>query len=325
MNKYILVFLVFLLGIIVSSCELPETNSTTTTTTTIEEKKIPNINRDSAYAFVKSQVDFGSRMPGTKAHKECSNWLKNKLESFGAKVYMQEYKADFYFGKSADAVNIVGAINPEKKRRVLLCAHWDSRFQADQDTERKNEAILGADDGASGVGVLLEIARVIQENPIDIGVDIIFFDAEDQGKDGDGTEDTSLTWCIGSQYWAKNKHVQGYKAEYGILLDMVGSKGARFGREDYSMQFAPDIMNKVWKTAKDMGYGDYFVDARVGGITDDHVFVNQGGVRTIDIINRPADGGFGKYWHTHDDNMDVISKKSLGAVGNVVLNVLYNE
>ncbi len=289
------------------------------------EIKIPNINKDSAYAFVQKQVDFGPRMPGTDAHKQCADWMAETLEKYGAKVYRQEFEANFYFGKSADAINIIGAINPEKKRRVLLCAHWDSRFQADQDTDRKKEAILGADDGGSGVAVLLEIARIIQQNPIDLGVYIILFDAEDQGNDSDGQEDTSLTWCLGSQYWAKNKHVPGYGALYGILLDMVGSKGARFGREAYSMQYAPDVMNKVWKTAQDMGYGNFFVDENVGGITDDHVFVNQGGVKTIDIINRTKEGTFGKYWHTHDDDMGVISKRSLGAVGNVVLNVLYNE
>ncbi len=325
MYKYLTITIFLVSTFIFSSCETKNPSNNKGGITIEPEIKIPSINKDSVYAMVKAQVDFGSRMPGTEPHKKCSEWLKDKLENYGTKVTMQRFKADFYFGKSAEAVNIIGAINPEKKRRVLLCAHWDSRFQADQDTERKNEAILGADDGASGVGVLLEIARLIQENPIDIGVDIIFFDAEDQGNDSDGTDDTTLTWCLGSQYWANNKHVGGYKAEYGILLDMVGSKGARFGREAYSMQNAPDVMNKVWKTAKDLGYGNYFVDDNVGGITDDHVFVTRGGVRTIDIINRPEGGGFGKYWHTHDDDMGVISKKSLAAVGNVVLNVLYNE
>ncbi len=324
MKKFLALISVFFVFVF-SSCDKDKPNNGGGTIVDTDEVKIPNVNRDSAYAFVKKQVDFGPRMPGTDAHKKCSEWFKSKLESYGAKVTMQRFDADLYFGKKVEAVNVVGVINPEKKKRILLCAHWDSRFQADQDKERKKEPILGADDGGSGVGVLLEIARVVQQNPIDLGIDILLFDVEDQGNDSDGNEDTSLTWCLGSQYWAKNKHANGYKAEYGILLDMVGSKGARFGREEFSMRNAPDVMNKVWKTAQDMGYGNYFVNDRVGGITDDHVFVTQGGVRTIDIINRPEGGGFGKYWHTHDDNMDVISKKSLAAVGNVVLNVLYNE
>ncbi len=237
---------------------------------------------------------------------------------------MQTFEAQFYHGKKANAVNIIGAINPEKKKRILLCAHWDSRFHADQDTKRKNEPILGADDGASGVAVLLEIARVIQKNPLDIGVDIIFFDAEDQGHSTTKNIDTKNTWCLGAQHWGKKPHIPNYSASFGILLDMVGSKNARFAKEGYSLQYAPKLTHKVWKLAQEKGSGSYFVNEKTGSITDDHYFVNKlTGIPTIDIINRTAEGHFGDYWHTHKDNIDVISKRTLGAVGNVVLEILY--
>lgn len=289
------------------------------------ELVIPNVNKDSVYNFVQKQVDFGPRVPGSEAHKKCAAWFKERFEAYGAKVTMQNFEANFHFGATVNSTNVIASFNPEHKRRVLLCAHWDSRHIADQDTERKDEAILGADDGGSGVAVLLEIARIIKDNPIDLGVDIVLFDAEDQG-DSSSSENTELTWCLGSQHWSRFPHIQGYRAKYGILLDMVGSNGARFTKEQFSMQFAPSLMNKTWKLAADLGYSNYFVDIPTGPITDDHKFVNEiARIPTIDIINRPPDRGFGEYWHTHDDDMDVISKRTLAATGNVVLAVIYNE
>ncbi len=286
---------------------------------------IPSADRDSAYAFVKAQVDMGPRVPGSDAHKQCAKWMADKLKSYGATVTTQTFTADYHFGESHESYNVIGSFNPENRKRVLLCAHWDTRYIADQDDERENEPIDGADDGGSGVAVLLEIARQIQANPIDLGVDIVLFDAEDQGISG-GDETTTNTWCIGSQYWSKNPHTRGYRARYGILLDMVGSKNARFTKEGTSMHFAPNYMNKVWKLAAQMGYAGYFQDVESDPLIDDHWFINDiAKIPTIDIINRPQNNRFGRYWHTHDDNIDVISKKTLGVVGNTVLAVIYNE
>ncbi len=288
---------------------------------------IPNVNADSAYHFVQKQVDFGPRVPGTEAHKKCAEWFEQKLKSYTPNVIVQEFTANYYHGGSENGYNIIASINPEHKRRVMLSAHWDSRFMADQDDERTKEAILGADDGGSGVALLIEIARILKENPIDLGVDIMLWDAEDQGKDGDGTENTTNTWCIGSQYWTRNLHIPNYDAKFGILLDMVGSPNAQFMKEGTSMQYASKYMNKTWKLAQKMGYGNYFLDQQASGIIDDHYFINKnlsGGIPTFDIINRPNGTQFGDYWHTHDDDMDVINKSTLAAVGNVVLAVLYN-
>jgi glutaminyl-peptide cyclotransferase len=247
------------------------------------------------------------------------------LNSYADKVIEQPFDAITYKGERLKATNIIAVFNPEAKRRILLGAHWDTRAIADHDPDpdKRNQPIPGADDGGSGVGVLLEIARNLHLLPVEIGVDIVMFDAEDQGAD---TGNNPESWCLGAQHWSSNPHVKGYKADFGILLDMVGSKGARFTLEGVSMQFAPDVMNRIWKMAQSMGYSGYFVSERTGPITDDHYFVNTiARIPMINIINRPknTETGFGQYWHTHADNMDVIDKNTLRAVGQVVLAVLY--
>lgn len=294
--------------------------------------KVPAFNRDSAFAFLAAQVAFGPRVPGTAPHVECKNWLAKKLEDYGAETSVQEFTADYSELGKQQAYNIVGSFNPSASKRILLAAHWDSRHQADYDADpsKRGEAILGADDGASGVAVLLEVARQLQQNPIDIGVDIVFFDAEDQGYDSQpGEQPQPESWCLGAQHWSANPHRKGYRAEYGVLLDMVGSENARFPKEGYSMYYAPQVVEKVWKLALEMGFGNYFDTAAAeGAVTDDHYYVNTiARIPMIDIINKPlgSSTGFGSHWHTHSDNLDVIDKRTLRAVGQVMLALLYNE
>ena len=230
------------------------------------------------------------------------------------------------------ARNVIGAYNPESKRRVLLCAHWDSRPYADQDADKTkhHSPILGVNDGASGVGVLLEVARQLQQQAPAIGIDIIFFDAEDYGipyfYQGAYKNDT---WCLGSQYWGRVPHVDGYNARYGILLDMVGGRGATFLKEGVSLQYAEPVVKKVWRAAKKLGLENYFVDEHGGYVNDDHVPVNEiARIPCIDIVNCDLNGelsSFGDFWHTLDDNMDVIDRNTLQAVGQTVLQVIYNE
>lgn len=294
---------------------------------------IPSFNADSAYAFVEKQVSFGPRVVNTEAHVNCGDWMVNKFKSFGARVIEQEAQLEAYNGDILNARNIIASFAPEKKRRVLLCAHWDSRHVADYDPDpsKQKNPILGADDGGSGVAVLLEIARQLQQTPMDyMGVDIILFDAEDYGQpaDGGGFPEVRDSWCLGSQYWGKNLHQAGYKANFGILLDMVGSKGARFTKDGTSRAFAQNVIDKVWREAQKSGFSSYFISENTNELIDDHLYVNKlTGIPTIDIINRPVQSttGFGSYWHTHDDNMDVIDTATLNAVGQTVLNVIYKE
>ncbi|MEL6864962.1 MAG: M28 family peptidase [Bacteroidota bacterium] len=287
---------------------------------------VPRFVADSAYQYVARQVDFGHRVPNSEAHRQCRDWLISQFKGFDAKVIAQDFQAQAYTGVTLNGTNIIAQYNPDHKDRVVLAAHWDTRHIADYDPDPANQdkPILGADDGGSGVGVLLEIARQIQQNPIDLGVDIVLFDLEDHGEGGG--EGDPRSWCLGSQHWSKNPHVPGYRAKFGILLDMVGAKNARFGKDGTSMQYAPQIMNKVWKLANGMGYGAFFVNERDRAIIDDHYFVNQmTSIPMIDIINRRTDTetGFGHYWHTQKDNMSVIDRRPLRAVGQTVLAVIY--
>jgi hypothetical protein len=252
------------------------------------------------------------------------------MEHYGARVKVQEFKASFQNIKDADAFNIIGQINPEKSRRILLAAHWDSRSRSDHDLDEANhnKPVLGADDAGSGVAVLLEIARIINENPIDLGIDIIFFDAEDQGDSGDACQ-ISCSWSLGSQYWSRNIYPKNYKPEYGILLDMVGAKNASFYKEGISMSYASEQTNKIWTLAQRMGYSDFFIDKRTSSIIDDHVFVNTiARIPMLDIINMKPESGdqmFQKCWHTQCDDMSGIDKRTLRVVGQVVSAVLYKE
>ncbi len=332
MKKYYFIIASATLLFACASCRMNNNKSTAKQAEEAPAIKAPDFNSDSAYQYVKAQVDFGPRVPNTKQHIACGEYLAKKLASFGANVTNQYADLVAYDGTILKARNIIGSFNPETKKRVLLFAHWDTRPWADNDKDesKHHTPILGANDGASGVGVLLEMARLMGKKAPLIGVDIIFFDAEDYGTPefykGEHKEES---WCLGTQYWAHNPHLDRYNARFGILLDMVGGKGATFYREIYSNQFAKSVVKKVWSKAEALGYGSYFINEDGGEITDDHLFVNRiAQIPSIDII--PTDrssneGGFGYFWHTVSDNMDVIDRSTLKAVGQTVLEVVYNE
>lgn len=286
-------------------------------------KPVPKFDMDSAYAYVARQVAFGPRVMNTPAHDATGEWLVQQLETFGAAVERQNFTAKAYDGTQLKSMNIIGRYKPELTDRILLAAHWDTRHVADSPLETDPNAVVnGADDGASGVGVLLEIARQLGLSTPEIGIDIVFFDAEDYGAASGNTE----SWGLGSQYYARN--LGAPKPRYGILLDMVGGRNAEFAFEQYSMQFAPQVVSKVWKLAAQMGFGTYFPQRAGGRITDDHYFVNTiAKVPMIDIINHRQDTrtSFVEHWHTGDDNMDKIDKRTLRAVGQVLVALVYRE
>ncbi|MDR0894541.1 MAG: M28 family peptidase [Prevotellaceae bacterium] len=290
---------------------------------------VPVFNADSAYRYVKEQVDLGPRVPNTPQHVACGNYLAAKLASFGAVVTNQYADLPAYNGTLLKARNIIGSYKPEARKRIALFAHWDSRpwADADPDVTKHYTPILGANDGASGVGVLLEIARHLQRVPTELGVDIVLVDAEDYGTHRAYTgAHREEAWGLGAQYWARNPHIQGYRARFGILLDMVGGKQAEFRYEGYSQEFASSINKKVWQAAEQSGFGSTFVQKNGGLVTDDHLFINRyAGIPTIDIIPYNANGEFFEYWHTVKDDMDAIDRATLQAVGQTVMRVLYEE
>ncbi|OJV87256.1 MAG: glutamine cyclotransferase [Bacteroidia bacterium 44-10] len=291
----------------------------------------PEFNADSAYAFVEKQVNFGPRIPGSDAHKACGDYLMAKLTGFGVLVTEQKADITHYDGKNLSIRNIIGSFYPEKEKRILLYAHWDTRPFADEEPDpgRQQQPIAGADDGASGVGTLLEIARNLSQYPLEVGVDIIFFDLEDWGQPSFETDWVQGEWwCLGSQYWSEQPHVENYKADYGILLDMVGAANASFLKEGYSTQYASNILEKVWNTAVKLGYGNYFLSKSGGYITDDHLPVNKHHrAPSINIINLKTDTqtGFAPHWHTHRDDMRNIDRSTLKVVGQTVMEVIYTE
>ena len=309
-----------------------KTQRSAESTDSIPMAQAPDFNADSAYAYTAAQCAGGPRVPNTEAHRRCGDYIAGKFKSFGATVTDQRADLRAFDGTILKARNIIASYNPEAETRILICGHWDSRPWADNDPDEANwhKPVLAANDAASEIAVMLEMARLIQSHPLDIGVDFICFDAEDYGipqwSEKAGSDATS--WCLGSQYWAANPHVFGYKAMFGILLDMVGGAGSTFSKEGYSRQYAPQVVDLVWSTAHQTGYGQFFPDRDGGYAVDDHIPVNQtAGIPCIDIIPYFTDGtsGFGPTWHTVNDNMDHIDRQVLKAVGQTVLQVIYNE
>lgn len=306
------------------SCQTKET----TETNEVAEVKLqsPTFNADSAFAFTKAQVDFGPRNPSTSAHLKTLQYLVAKFKSFGAEVLVQEAPATTYDGKKHTLKNIIASFSPDKKDRVLVSAHWDARPFSDQDPDvnMKDKPFDAANDGASGVAVMLEMARQIQQKQPNVGVDFILWDIEDYGKSNDETVNET-TWCIGSQYWAKNKHKAAYKALYAINLDMVGGGNAQFAQDEVSRKYAPNIVKKVWDIGNEIGYAAYFVNVISGSIIDDHFWMNQTGIPSIDIIHYTDVAGFYMNWHTQLDNLNNIDRNTLKAVGQTVLETIYRE
>ena len=302
-----------------------------------EEVKMagPEFNADSAYAYCQAQCDFGPRPMNTPAHEACAKWIADKFTSFGCNVINQKADLKGYDGTILKSTNIIAEFNPGAKKRIMFCAHWDSRPWADNDPDEANHKtpIIAANDGASGIAVMLEIARSLSQHKgldKDFGVDFICFDAEDWGtpqwEDSEGGNDD---WALGSQYWSKNLHKEGYKPEFGILLDMVGGMGAKFYREGVSEEFASHVTDKVWNAAEAIGYGSIFVNQMGGMVTDDHYPVNTiAKIPTTDVIAyypECTQSSFGDTWHTVNDTMDNIDKNTLKAVGQTMIQVIYSE
>ncbi len=292
----------------------------------------PAFNADSAWAYCAAQCNFGPRTMNSEAHERCADWIAGKFRQYGCEVENQKADLKGYDGTILKSTNIIAHYNSKAATRILLCAHWDSRPWADNDPDSTNwhKPVMAANDGASGVGVMLEIARLLQaDKQLQVGVDFVCFDAEDWGvPQWSDAQDDGNSWALGAQYWSENKP-ENYSPRYGILLDMVGGQGAKFYREGMSMQYASNIVKRVWSAARQAGYGSYFPKADGGMITDDHLPVNEKAkIPCIDIIAYYPDcqqSSFGPTWHTVNDDMDHLDKNTLKAVGQTLVQVLYSE
>ena len=292
----------------------------------------PSFNSDSAYAYIEGQMAFGPRVPNSKAHNDCAVWLIQQLRAKGAKVELQRGQMPDYRGNMQQIYNIIAHFStPEiaSRPRILLGAHYDTRPWCDEEADYADRYynVPGANDGASGVGVLMEIGRQlgqrIADSTLRTPVDIVLFDVEDMGTPrfytGMEREDT---WCLGSQLWAKSNTLP-YR--FGIVLDMVGAPDASFPRELYSTQYAQNYQQQIWRAAEKLGYGALFSQQQSYPITDDHYYVNYiAGIPCVDIIHYDISNGtgFASWWHTRNDDMSNISRSTLQAVGEVVMSQL---
>ena len=310
--------LYIVLAAVMMACGSTGTTATVQDSTdSVKTAQVSTFDGNAALLLTRQQCEFGPRVPGTAAHNKCAEWLTTTLQAACDTVIVQTGTVQTATAGSLGIKNIIGVINPDATERLLLLAHWDTRPWADNDPNEANhkKPVMGANDGASGVGVLLQLARQLKADGTTLGVDILLVDAEDMGVD-----DNEESWGLGTQYWVSHPHVEGYNPLFGILLDMVGAPDATFTREYYSTQYAGGFVDLVWKQAA----GSHFINAQGGAVTDDHVFVNRSGIPCVDIIDMRSDTGTGfcPVWHTVDDTMSGIDPVTLGEVGQTLLNVI---
>jgi Zn-dependent M28 family amino/carboxypeptidase len=321
--KKIIPYLIILSFLFVS-CNNTEKKNPQSPFQLITNKNIPKFSGDTAYSETARQVSFGPRNPGSAGHMEALNYFYNQFKLYADTVILQQFSYSGYNEEVLNLTNIIASFNPASKNRIMITAHWDTRPRSDNDQNLSNVnlPILGANDGASGCGVILELARLLKINKIKYGVDLVLLDGEDYGKDDDLNN-----FCIGTKYFAQNMNGKIIPF-FAINLDMVGDRNANFPVEGYSNQYAPDIVNLVWNIADQIGASD-FVKNNYSQIYDDHLILNQGGIKAVDIIDADLVGNHSSgirrnYWHTQNDNMSNISAATLQQVGNVLTHLIYS-
>ncbi len=278
-------------------------------------------NGQQAFEYLLKQVEFGPRNPGSKGHAQCLQYLHREMSKWADRVDLQSFTYhDRLRNKKFKLTNIIARFNLQNKRRIFFAAHWDTRPFADHDVKKnRNKPILGANDGASGVAVLLEMARVFHKQHPEIGVDLILFDGEDYGREGHLDE-----YFLGSRYYARHYGEYGYTHEFGILIDMIGDAQLTIKKEGYSVQNLPWLVDKVWNIAHSLGFYE-FSDDFLGYVDDDHVPLLKAGIPCIDLIDFEYPDKTNRYWHTLQDTPDKCSAQSLYIVGSVLLEVAYGE
>lgn len=317
-------------GTLMVACAGQNGNTTKTQadTTPIKAPTTFTADADSLFQYVERQVDLGPRTPGSNAHSVCRELIVTTLNGAGIdSIIKHRAEVTTYQGEKFIAENILGCINPNATDRILLVAHYDTRPWADSDLDesKHNTPIDGANDGASGVAVLMEIARhTAKELPSSLGLDLLFVDMEDSGESG-GTDDTESSWCLGTQEWVKAMpYTNSNRPKFGILLDMVGGIDAKFHREYFSNKYAKNIVDRVWAIAREAGYADRFINREGGAVVDDHLPINRAGIPCIDIIENyhPLTRSFNPTWHTMNDNIAAIDRNTLAIVAQTILNTI---
>lgn len=275
----------------------------------------PAFDGDSAFALLERQVAFGPRVPGTAGHRAQLEWMTDFLRARADTVIVQRFTHRRANGDSVPMANVFARFRPEAQDRVLVLAHWDTRPMADQEENEadRSKPIPGANDGASGVAVLLQLANVLSSHSPPIGVDLLFTDGEDFGPG---------EMYLGAKYFAANKD-PGYRPFYGVLLDLIADQSPRFPIEGNSQSYAPEVVARVWDMAERLGYGSVFPSTTGGYIEDDHIPLNQAGIRTIDIIDFDYGPG-NRYWHTLEDDLQNVAPGGLQAVGDVVTHLIFS-
>ncbi|MDP4172710.1 MAG: M28 family peptidase [Bacteroidota bacterium] len=322
--KYSLIILVIAMTFGFISCKKEETPKTEPLYHLKDQPKVAPFDGGNAYQMVSKQVSFGPRNPNSLAHQAALSFFTLELKKYADTVVLQNFTYQGYNNEQLNLTNVIAKFNPKATNRIFISAHWDCRPRAEQDKDpaKKNQPIPGANDGASGAGILLEIARMLKSNPVNYGIDLVFFDGEDYGKEGD-----IGNYFLGSKYFAAQKS-SDYRPAFGILLDLVGDKEAVFAKEGLSMLYAPDVTNMIWNLAKKVN-STAFNDVEGNQIQDDHLPLNEAGLSTVDIIDIDLVGASTpnprrNYWHTHNDTMENISKDMLQQVGNVLSQLIYS-
>jgi len=314
--------------LVLAGCKHKQPQRPTAPSVDYTQVAVPAFCADSAYLYVAEQLAFGNRIPGTKAWKQCGEYLLTQMRRWCDTVVVQDFKSTLWDDSRVPGRNIIASINPQADKRVMLAAHWDSRMWADHDPDdaQRKQPVPGANDGASGAAVLMEMARVMSQMPPSVGIDFVFFDVEDQGIPEWSEAYDDDTWCKGSQYWAQNRHVPFYTAVYGVLFDMVGTAEPRFTKEQVSRYYAPGLTDKIWSVAAALGYGSVFINQDTDPILDDHLYVNQmAGIPMVDIVQNSPNTSFFRHWHTTTDNLEAVSAETLRMVAVVVMKTIYGD
>ena len=285
------------------------------------QSNVPRFDEDHAFSYLVAQCDFGPRNPGSDGYYACLDYLITELDQSANEIILQDFSyQERRYNKQYNLENIIARFNPDSEFQTVISAHWDTRPWADQEDLRqdRDQPIIGANDGASGVAILLELAKIMGENPPPIGVNLVFFDGEDLGVPGENE-----TYCQGSRFFAKNLPIP--RPDEAINLDMVGDKQLVLPIERYSLEYHPELVRHLWDRAKDMGL-DAFIGRVDYAIYDDHIPLNEiAGIPSIDIIDFKYPNSYANFWHTMNDIPENCSEESLGQVGALMVDYIYNR